>query len=241
MARKLSADAADALKKREAKNGLADLVAYADEAGIWTIGYGHTGPEVTKGLVWTLQQCDDAFVRDTEAFCACVETHVKVPLNDNEFGALVSFCYNIGIGNFVDHFSGLKSLNDGDYATIPAHMLLWNKITDPVTRELRVSNGLINRRNSEGGQWVQGGYVPSTSIIAVPEPPPPWYKTQRAKTLAAQATGTSATGVLVVAAQAKTLADTWHPFIIVFIVLSACAIGLGVYQTFKNSKEGSAQ
>jgi len=39
-------------------------VAYLDPVGIWTIGYGHTGPEVVEGLVWTDEQCDEALKRD---------------------------------------------------------------------------------------------------------------------------------------------------------------------------------
>ena len=40
------------------------LVAYKDTEGVWTIGYGHTGPEVKPGLVWTEAQAEAALVDD---------------------------------------------------------------------------------------------------------------------------------------------------------------------------------
>jgi lysozyme len=40
------------------------LKAYQDSGGIWTIGWGHTGPEVHEGLVWTRDQCVEALRKD---------------------------------------------------------------------------------------------------------------------------------------------------------------------------------
>lgn len=53
----------DAMKMTEEDEGLR-LTAYQDTGGIWTIGFGHVGPEVHEGLVWTLQQAVDAFNED---------------------------------------------------------------------------------------------------------------------------------------------------------------------------------
>ncbi len=38
--------------------------AFQDSGGVWTIGYGHTGPDVYEGLVWTQEQCDAALRKD---------------------------------------------------------------------------------------------------------------------------------------------------------------------------------
>jgi lysozyme len=53
----------DALAMTERDEGLR-LTAYQDSGGVWTIGWGHTGPEVHKGLVWTREQCVAALRKD---------------------------------------------------------------------------------------------------------------------------------------------------------------------------------
>lgn len=56
----ISPEAIMALKREEG----VDLHAYQDQGGVWTIGYGHTGPEVHAGLVWTLAQAEAALLLD---------------------------------------------------------------------------------------------------------------------------------------------------------------------------------
>lgn len=78
-----------------------ELKAYPDPAtgGVpWTIGYGHTGPEVRKGLVWTQRQADDALRSDLRKFETAVSTITRVELTHGQFDALVCFAYNLGIG-----------------------------------------------------------------------------------------------------------------------------------------------
>lgn len=77
------------------------LKAYLCPAGVWTIGYGHTG-NVEKGDVITQFQADTLLVIDLQRFEKVINTEVipKCELNQNEFDALISFIFNIGTGNF---------------------------------------------------------------------------------------------------------------------------------------------
>jgi len=99
----LSIDGAYKLIGREGKRNKA----YRDTKGIWTIGVGHTGPEVHEGLLWSDTQIMDAFKADVkwaeDAVNSC--TH---PLNQHQFDALVSFVFNIGAGAW--HKSTMKKL-----------------------------------------------------------------------------------------------------------------------------------
>ena len=106
---KLSDNGAKVLILRE---GL-KLKAYRDTKGILTIGVGHTGPEVTEGLVWTKEKAHEVFKQDV-AWAEDAVNLVKAPLTQNQFDALVSFVFNIGAGAWK-RSTMLKMLNAGDY------------------------------------------------------------------------------------------------------------------------------
>lgn len=74
--------------------------AYRCPAGVWTIGYGHTGG-VKPGDRVTETEADGLLRKDVESSEKIVSTLVKRPLNQNQFDALVSFVYNTGSGNFA--------------------------------------------------------------------------------------------------------------------------------------------
>lgn len=61
----------------------------------WTIGWGHTGPEVHEGLMWTLAQCDQAFAEDLAEAAHKVRDAITVPLTQGEFDALTSMAFNL--------------------------------------------------------------------------------------------------------------------------------------------------
>ena len=128
------------------------LVAYPDpgskDGKPWTIGWGHTGPEVVKGLVWTQAQADAAFEKDLLRFEARVARLVKVPLTQGQYDALVLFDYNTGS---LDSSTLLKLLNAGDYAGAQAQFKRWNKNDGEVMR------GLIRRRAAEECLWLGMG------------------------------------------------------------------------------------
>jgi GH24 family phage-related lysozyme (muramidase) len=62
----------------------------------WTIGYGHTGPEVKPGLTVDIEQAESLLNEDLKKFEEAVERLITVEINQNEFDALVSFAYNCG-------------------------------------------------------------------------------------------------------------------------------------------------
>jgi lysozyme len=116
----------------------------------WTIGWGHTGPEVYRGLVWTQDQADAAFVADLARFERGVMDLVKVPLTQGQFDALVCFAYNVGLDIDADTQAEglgdstlLRKVNAGDFAGAAAEFGKWNKNDGQVMR------GLTRRRAAE--------------------------------------------------------------------------------------------
>lgn len=122
------------------------LKAYKCPAGVWTIGVGHTGPDVTPGMVITEGQADEILNGDLRKFERAVNNAVKVPLTQTQFDALVSFTFNVGEGNLKSS-TLLKLLNEGKYQEVPAQLMRWNKAGG---KELA---GLTRRRKAEGDLW----------------------------------------------------------------------------------------
>jgi lysozyme len=94
-------------------------------AGIWTVGYGHTGG-VTEGQNITLEQADALLEQDLEHVETAILCLVTAPLSDNQFSALCSLVFNIGAGHFKDS-TLLKRLNEGKYADAANWFLPWNR------------------------------------------------------------------------------------------------------------------
>ena len=118
------------------------LEAYKCSAGVWTIGYGHTGSDVYKGLTITQEKAESLLKSDLIVHCNNVSKLVKVKLNQNQFDALVSFEYNIGYGNFSSS-TLLNLLNKGDYAGAANQFERW------VYAGGKVLAGLQKRRKAE--------------------------------------------------------------------------------------------
>lgn len=116
------------------------LTAYTDPVGVWTIGYGHT-KGVKKGQKITEEEAENLLKEDLKTFETGVNLLIlaKYKFNQNEFDALVSFAYNLGLGNLKKLTNGGKR-NKGQIAdAIP----LYNKAGG------KVLNGLVKRRNAE--------------------------------------------------------------------------------------------
>ncbi|OQS34560.1 lysozyme [Chromobacterium haemolyticum] len=124
------------------------LKAYQDAVGVWTIGYGHTGPDVTPGLVITQAQADALLARDLSRFETGVTRLAAVPLHQNQFDALVSFSYNLGLGS-LQNSTLLRLLNQRDYAGAAAQFPRWNKAGG------KVLPGLTRRRAAEQALFLQ--------------------------------------------------------------------------------------
>jgi lysozyme len=115
--------------------------AYLDSVGVWTIGYGHTGPDVHPGLVWTDDQVEAAFAKDLERFERAVNEAVDVPLPQHAFDALVSFAYNVGVGAFKSS-TLVRLLNAGDMSGASRQFDRWH-----------IPAEITSRRNGEREQF----------------------------------------------------------------------------------------
>lgn len=118
------------------------LSAYQDSAGVWTIGYGHTGPGVHSGQRITEPEAEVLLRMDLAAAIDCVRRAVKVPLTQGQFDALVDFCFNTGSGSFLAS-SLLRLLDAGDVESAAQQFGLW------VHAGGRVIPGLVRRRAAE--------------------------------------------------------------------------------------------
>jgi lysozyme len=143
------------------------LTAYRDSVGELTIGVGHTSaagaPEVKPGMKITAAQSDEILTRDLAGVEADIAKLVKVPLNQNQFDALVSLTFNIGAGAFGKS-TLLKKLNAKDYAGAADQFLVWNKGT--INGKKVAINGLTTRRKDERAQFL------STTVDEAPKPAP---------------------------------------------------------------------
>jgi lysozyme len=126
--------------------------AYRDATGIWTIGYGHTTaagpPQVTSGMEITREAAEEILARDVATFSRGVAAAVTVPLNDDQFSALVSFAYNVGLGNFRGS-SVLAAVNARDVEAVPRRLGLWVKAGG------KTLGGLVKRRAAEAALFVK--------------------------------------------------------------------------------------
>lgn len=127
----------------------------------WTIGYGHTGKmldgsPVAAGSKITKEEAEELFDLDVAHFEAGVERLVKVPITDNQFAALVSFAYNVGLDEDEDTKAEglgdstlLRKLNAGDYSGAADSFLDWAKVKNKQTGEITLLKGLAKRRGAE--------------------------------------------------------------------------------------------
>jgi lysozyme len=118
------------------------LSAYQDQVGVWTIGYGHTGPDVKPGLTITGAQAQALLAQDVSRAEACVNNVVAVKLTQEEFDALVDFVYNLGAGAFRGS-TMLRDLNAGDFLGAASQFDRWDRAGGAVVA------GLLRRRQAE--------------------------------------------------------------------------------------------
>jgi len=112
----------------------------------WTIGYGHTSmagaPKVVRGMKITLAEGEAILRTDLAPVEASVRKLVKVPLTANEYGALVSFVFNVGVMNLAKS-TLLAKVNAGDKTGAANEFGKWNKAAG------KVMSGLTRRRAAE--------------------------------------------------------------------------------------------
>lgn len=119
------------------------LHAYQDGGGVWTIGWGHTGPEVQSGCVITERIADKLFELDAKTAVDAVNRLVTAEIDQNQFDALVSLVFNIGVTAFGAS-TILRMINAGNAEEAgKTQFKRWVKDDRQVVR------GLINRRAAE--------------------------------------------------------------------------------------------
>ena len=128
--------------------------------GVWTIGYGQTGryygKRVRRGMTTTKAEAH-AWLRDhsIKTYEDAVTQAVKVPLNQNQFDALVSFTYNVGVGA-LKQSTTLRRLNAGDYTGAADALTMWTKCNG------KVLAGLVRRRKEERALFLTPVTQPQT-------------------------------------------------------------------------------
>lgn len=153
---------------------------YNDPVGYATVGYGHLigkrrvepadahsqwiEGQHTPGRL-TEAEGERLLIVDLHERELAVERLVKVPLSQNEFDAVMSLVYNIGVGNFADS-TVLRRLNTADPQGAADAFLLWTKAGSPP----RVLDGLVRRRRAERALFLKAparpplkGYTASES------------------------------------------------------------------------------
>ena len=121
------------------------LKAYKCPAGVWTIGYGHTGKDVKPGMIITEEQAEEYLRQDLERFEKGVDDLVEVDINENQYSALVSLAYNIGLGNFKKS-TLLKLINKGNQNELEA---VHSQFKRWVWAGSQILPGLQRRREAE--------------------------------------------------------------------------------------------
>lgn len=124
------------------------LTAYRCPAGVLTIGYGHTGPDVTPGKCITQAEADALFEADIKKFADSVAAKLRgAKINNNQFDALVSLAYNIGIGAFQKSALLKRVMVNPADAAIKAEFAKW------VHGGGKVLPGLVRRRTAEANHY----------------------------------------------------------------------------------------
>lgn len=108
--------------------------------GGYSVGWGTRGE---AGKCITKEQAHNGLMEQVNGCNKHVNNLIDVPLNQNEFNALVSFCYNMGRDS-LESSDLRKRLNKGEYDSVPDEFNRW------VYADKKLLGGLVNRRKAEG-------------------------------------------------------------------------------------------
>lgn len=150
---KVTQDAFDLIKQFEGFRSQA----YPDPAtggAPWTIGYGTTaaaGVGITprRGMVISQDEAEVFLWRAVQGIASALPSMLTREATDDQFGAIVSFCYNVGLVNFANS-SVRRRFNAGDFHGAADAFLLWNKAGG------KVMPGLTRRRRAERAMFLRG-------------------------------------------------------------------------------------
>lgn len=117
------------------------LKSYLCAGKVWTIGYGHT-ENVRRGMKISRYDAERLLQQDLVEFQRALKKHIRVPLTQNQYDALLSFIFNIGEEQFASS-TLLKQLNSGQYDLAANELLRWKY------SKKKVLAGLVKRRSQE--------------------------------------------------------------------------------------------
>jgi len=146
-------DTIEFIKKHEGsvKNSNGEHIAYKDAVGVWTIGYGNTfypdGKKVRNGDKISENQAVDLLNKTLTDFSNSVNKLLKVKLNNCQYGAVLSFTYNLGKKN-LEKSTLLKKINKN-----PSDPTIRDEFKRWVYAGGRKLAGLVTRRNEEADYY----------------------------------------------------------------------------------------
>lgn len=144
--------------------------AYRDGGGVWTIGYGHTAaagaPIPRAGMEITAQDAMDILARDLGQYERGVSAALKRSPTQNQFDAMVSLCFNIGIKAFTGS-SIVRYFNEGNTKKAAERFLAWNQDNG------KVIPGLTRRREAEKALFLEPAATVGIDPPTKPAAPPP--------------------------------------------------------------------
>lgn len=86
---------------------------YQDVIGVWTVCYGHAGKDIMVGKTYTESECRALLNKDLNTVARQIDPYILRPIPETMRGALYSFTYNVGAGNFKTS-TLLRKINQGD-------------------------------------------------------------------------------------------------------------------------------
>jgi len=122
---------------------------YQDTGSVWTAGYGSTGPDIVKGLVWTEEQAEFRLELDLTRAQSQAQKLVKRNLAGPALDALTDFVYNLGARSLeTSHL--LQCVNSGDDMGAAKAFLAWSHVGQAEIK------GLLIRRLEEAAMYLRG-------------------------------------------------------------------------------------
>ncbi len=132
--------------------------AYDDGEGVWTVGFGtirwDMKTPVKKGDTISRAEAERQLRKECQRVEDAIDKAIKVPLNPNQHGCLVSWGYNVGSGWITGEGHAqatfIKQLNKGNYEAVPAGLLKFTRGANTG----KSYQGLLNRRKDEARLWL---------------------------------------------------------------------------------------
>lgn len=222
--------------------------AYQDGGGVWTIGWGTTNQGPNGKVVWPGRVIDKTtatqyLANDMLDHEKQVKRIINVPLTQHQFDALVSMCYNMGIGK-LKKSPVITAVNRSNFEAVPALMLQHNRGKDKETGKLRVWSGLTRRREAEGLLFkssseprpISFGQIDGSNVMATGSTSKPGalMDTLKSETFQTQVLTWSGIAGTVGAALEPI---TQNPLLFIGLVVAAVGLGLAFYIKYRDQKQ----